>query len=61
MQQKVLRQKLKIFTNGRDGILLNMGSSHISRLIPMFRMWYGTTHFEHIYKFNTHTLHDTIC
>lgn len=55
MQQKVLRQKLKIFTKGGDGILLNMGPSHISRLILMIRMWYCTTHFEHIYNStNTH-------
>jgi len=50
MQQKVLRQKLKLFTKSWDGILLNMGPSRISRLILMFRMWYSTTHFEHTYN-----------
>jgi len=62
MQKKVLRQKLKIFTKGGDGILLNMGPSHLSRLILMFRMSYSTSYIEHTYNsINTHNMTPVKC
>ena len=62
MQKKVLRQKLNIFTKGGDGILLNMGLSHLSRLILMFRISYGTSHIEHTYNsIHTHNMTHVKC
>ena len=62
MQKKVLSQKLNIFITGGDGNMLHMGYSHLSWLILIFRMPYGTSHIEQTYNsIKTHNMTHVKC